>query len=84
MVRKVVEVYECDVCGKQAERYTISYPDGYLVLDRCEKHDRTLSKLREEKGLWTAKNEQGKPRPGAFKVSSLEEIESQRRGQQST
>ena len=36
MVKRTIEVCECDVCGKDAQRYTIGFPDGVLALDRCE------------------------------------------------
>lgn len=78
MVRKTVELYECDVCGKDAERYTVSFPEGgTLALDRCDKHNRKLLALKEEKGSWQQNNVRS-----VFKVSSLEEIEKQRGGAQ--
>jgi hypothetical protein len=74
MVRKTVELFECDICGCEAERYTIAFPDqGILALDRCEKHNKKLLNLREEKGAWTT----GTGR-SVFKVSSLEDIQKQR------
>ncbi len=74
MVRKTVELFECDVCGADAERYTISFPDGgILALDRCERHNKKLVALREEKGAWTT----GSGR-SVFKVSSIEDIEKRR------
>ena len=34
MVRKTVELFECDVCGNPGERYTVTFPeDGTLSLD---------------------------------------------------
>lgn len=76
MVRKTVELYECDVCGKDAERYTIAFPGGgTLALDRCDKHNRKLENLKEEKGSWGQPNTRS-----TFKVSSLEEIQRQRGG----
>lgn len=74
VVRKTVELFECDICGADAKRYTVSYPDdnGILALDRCERHNKKLVALREEKGAWTT----GAGR-SVFKVTSLEEIEKQ-------
>jgi hypothetical protein len=48
----MVESFLCDVCGKEGERYTVQYPDGTLVLDRCDKHNRKLMSLRDEQGTW--------------------------------
>lgn len=76
MVRKTVELYECDVCGKDAERYTVSFPEGgTLALDRCEMHAKKILALKNEKGSWAQSNGRS-----VFKVSSLEEIERQRGG----
>lgn len=75
MVKKTVETYECDVCGEEGERYTISFPDGFLALDRCEKHDKKVVALRNEKGSWVHSQNQR----AVFKVSTLEDIERQRR-----
>lgn len=75
MVRKTVELFECDVCGADGERYTISFPDdGMLALDRCERHAKRIVAFRDEKGSWT--NGSGR---SVFKVSSLEDIEAQRK-----
>lgn len=73
MVRKTVELFECDVCGEPGERYTISFPeDGTLCLDRCEKHARKILALRDEKGTWAQANGRS-----TFKVSSVEDIQKQ-------
>ena len=75
MVRKTVELFECDVCGEDAERYTITFPDlGTLALDRCNKHARKILALKDEKGSWA----QGGNR-SAFKVSSVFDINKQQR-----
>lgn len=71
LVKRTLELFECDVCGKEGERYTVIFPDGQMTLDRCERHNSHLEKLRNEKGSWVAKA------PGArssFKVSSPDEI----------
>lgn len=52
MVKRTLELYECDRCGKEAKRYSISYEDGTLVLDRCETHNKKLEALRDEPGEW--------------------------------
>ena len=73
MVRKTVELFECDVCGEPGERYTVTFPeDGALSLDRCSKHDRKIMALRDEKGTWAQSTNRS-----TFKVSSLEEIQRQ-------
>ena len=76
MVRKTVELFECDVCGDPGERYTITFPeDGALSLDRCSRHNKKLLALRDEKGSWAQSNG-GR---SVFKVSSLEEIQRQKK-----
>lgn len=75
MVRKTVELFECDICGDPGERYTITFPeDGALALDRCGKHNKKIIALREERGSWAQSN----PR-SAFKVSSLDDIKKQKK-----
>lgn len=76
MVKRVVEAFECDLCGDEAERYTVSFRDGYLALDRCLKHSKVLEKLRNEKGTWHAANS---TRVGTFRISTPEEIDAARR-----
>lgn len=70
MVKRTLELYECDRCGKEAKRYSISYEDGTLVLDRCETHNKKLEALREEVGEWLT------PRAGksSFHKSTLAEV----------
>lgn len=76
MVRKTVELYECDVCGRDAERYAVTFPEGgTLALDRCDKHNKKILALKEEKGHWAQSNGRS-----VFKVSSLEDIQRQRGG----
>lgn len=53
MVKRTVELYSCDVCGKDAKRYTVTYEDdGTRVTDRCEKHGARLEALKDEPGEW--------------------------------
>lgn len=70
MVKRTLELFECDKCGNQAKRYSIVFEEGTLVLDRCELHAKQLEKLRDEKGEWLT------PRVGktAFHKSSLSEV----------
>ena len=72
MVKRTLELFECDRCGKEAQRYSISFPngDGVLVLDRCEMHAKKLEAMREEPGEWL------RPREGkqSFHKSSAEEL----------
>ena len=53
MVKVTLERIECDVCGEEGTRYTLSFPDGVKVLDRCEKHEKKIMALKNEKGDWT-------------------------------
>lgn len=70
MVKRTLELFECDRCGNEAKRYSISYEDGTLVLDRCVTHAKKLEALRDEPGEWLT------PRGGktAFHKSSLAEV----------
>lgn len=70
MVRRTLEVFECDVCGNDGKRYTVLFEDGALVMDRCEKHNGKIEKLRDEKGEWRT-NRAGR---SSFHKSSPEEI----------
>lgn len=75
MVRRTVELFECDVCGEDGERYTVTFPEeGVLSLDRCAKHNRKILALKEEKGSWAQSNARS-----TFKVSTPDEILRQRR-----
>lgn len=74
VVKRTLEIYECDVCGKEAVRYSVNFPDGTLTLDRCSQHDSKVQKLRDEKGAWTTKSGAGR---SSFKVSSVEDIQKQ-------
>jgi hypothetical protein len=71
MVKRTLEVFECDRCGKEGQRYSVTFPEGTLVMDRCETHARKIEALREETGEWvqiTAGGRQG------FKKTSLVEL----------
>lgn len=71
MVKRTLELFECDRCGKEGHRYTVTFPeDGTLVLDRCEQHAKKIEALREEPGEWL------QPRGGKqnFRKSSPAEI----------
>lgn len=71
MVRRTLEVFECDKCGKDGKRYTILFEDGALILDRCEAHGKKLEALREETGSWRD-NRAGK---AVFHKSTPEELQ---------
>lgn len=73
-MKKTLETYECDLCGRDAERFVVTYMDGSMLLDRCEKHNTKLLKFREEKGEWVSKEPRGK---ATFKLSSPAEIAKQ-------
>lgn len=75
MARRTLEVFECDICGKEGERYTILYPDGQKVLDRCDRHNSKVLALREEKGEWQQRDGRSQ-----FKISTPDEIMKLREG----
>lgn len=70
MVKRTLELFECDRCGKEAKRYTVLFEEGTKVLDRCELHGRKLEALKEEPGEWVT-TRAGK---AAFKKSSVAEL----------
>lgn len=74
MVRVTLEVYRCDVCGADGERYTVGYRDGVKVLDRCPRHASKLEAFREEKGDWQPNSPKAE-----FKVSTIEDIKKQKK-----
>lgn len=76
VVKVTLERLECDVCGDEAVRYTVSYPDGMKVLDRCERHAKKVLALRDEAGNWSAFTPSTK---GKLTVLSPEEINSRRK-----
>lgn len=80
MVERTFKVYECDLCGKGGQRYVISFPDGSLTLDRCDKDAAPIRALRDQKGSWV------NTQPGAkvpFKVSTPDEIARQKKEKKS-
>ncbi len=70
MVRKTLEVFECDKCGRDGHRYTVLYEDGALVMDRCDTHNKKLEALREETGEWR----EARAMKSTFKKSTPEEL----------
>lgn len=70
MVKRTLELYECDVCGKDGKRYQIVFEDGTKILDRCETHAKKLEAFREEPGEWVT------PKPGkaTFRKSTITEL----------
>lgn len=75
MVKRTLELFECDVCGQEGERYLVTFPDGQMTLDRCGRHNAQIEKLRNEKGSWVTRTANGRT---SFKISSVDEIEEQR------
>lgn len=70
MARRTVELFECDVCGNDADRFTILFPDGTLALDRCSDHSGIVTSLKDEPGQWTSSGDGKTP----FRVTTPEEI----------
>lgn len=71
MVKRTLEVFECDKCGDEGQRYSVTFPDGTLVMDRCETHARKLDALRAEQGEWVQLGATGRQ---GFKKTSLSEL----------
>lgn len=83
MAKVTLEQIECDICRKVGERYTLSFPDGIKVLDRCAAHAKKIFALKEEQGEWTplhlnSNNGRGIGRAGV-KVSTADDIIAQRK-----
>lgn len=70
MARRTVELFECDVCHEEADRFTIQFPDGTLALDRCPEHSGVVTKLKDEPGQWTSSGGGKTP----FRIATTEEI----------
>ena len=70
MVKRTLELFECDRCGKEAKRYTVLFEDGTKVLDRCALHAKKIEALREEAGEWIP------PRGGksSFRKTDIREL----------
>lgn len=75
MAKRTLDIFDCDICGNEGERYTILYPDGNKALDRCENHNDALLALKDEPGQWLS----GGSGKSNFKVSTLEDIERQKK-----
>lgn len=78
MVKRTMEMYECDLCGDEGDRYTVIFPEGALAMDRCERHAAKLLKLRDEKGIWTS--QQARQPKSSFKLSTPDDIKRQQQG----
>lgn len=74
MARRTVEIFECDICHEEADRFTIQFPDGTLALDRCPEHSGPITTLKDEPGQWTPLTGNGKTN---FRIATPEEIISQ-------
>lgn len=70
MVKRTLELFECDVCEAEGLRYQIVFPEGTKILDRCERHAKKIEALRDEQGEWVA------PKSGkaTFRKSSLQDL----------
>lgn len=83
MVKKTLELYECDKCGENGKRYSILFEDGTLLLDRCARHATKIEALRNEQGEWAPITHSGL---GGFRKSNLAElrlaVENGKRGRQ--
>ena len=77
MVKVTHETLECDVCGKPAERYTLAFPDGIKILDRCDQHAKKIMSLKDEPGGWSAIGANSR---GRLTVLTPAEINSMREG----
>ena len=74
MVKRTLEVFECDKCGNEGQRYSVTFPEGTLVMDRCETHAKKLEALRNETGDWVTSSSIGR---NSFKKTSLVELRQQ-------
>lgn len=70
MVKRTLELFECDICGEEGQRYQVVFEEGTKILDRCLRHGKSLEKLRDEQGEWVT------PKSGksSFRKSSLAEL----------
>lgn len=74
MVKKTVELVECDLCGRTAQRYSVTYPEGIMHLDRCSDHDNEVLALKGQPGTWVTMDP-GRRR--GYHKSTLEDIRRQ-------
>jgi hypothetical protein len=78
MARITKEQIICDICQSEGERYTLSFPGGIKVLDRCSKHDRKILALKNEPGEWTVIQQDGH-RKGRIKLVTPDDIQKKRK-----
>jgi hypothetical protein len=78
VAKRTLEQILCDVCESVGERYTLSFPDGIKILDRCSKHDKKIQALREEAGDWTALPTKMTSARGRLEVTNPAEIAAKR------
>lgn len=69
MAKQTIEQFICDICQEVGERYTLSFPDGIKVLDRCSKHDKKIMDLKEEVGDWTSLTSRPSVRRGQLELT---------------
>ena len=72
-MKRTLELYDCDKCGNEGQRYSVVFPEGALVMDRCELHAKKLEALRSEVGEWVHTQSLGR---NSFKKSTLVELRS--------
>ena len=77
MAKVTLEHIECDVCHTRGERYTISFPEGMKILDRCNSHAKKIIAFKNEPGEWTDLPTGARGRAG-LKISTAEDIARQR------
>ncbi len=77
VVKVTREEIECDVCAEIGTRYTVNYPDGIKVLDRCDKHAKDILKLKDAPGTWSPMK--GGSTRGRLQVLTPQEISAKRR-----
>lgn len=70
MVKRTLEVFECDICGEDGQRYQIVFAEGTKILDRCPRHAKNIEKLRDEKGEW----QQPKQGKATFRKSTIGDL----------
>ena len=71
MVKRTLELFDCDKCGNEGKRYSVTFEDGTLVMDRCSVHAKKLEALRDEQGEWMVGTQLGR---NSFRKTSLTEL----------
>lgn len=79
-VKVTLERLVCDVCQEDGARYTIAFPDGTKILDRCEKHAKKIIALRDEVGDWSPLES----RKSGIEVVTVAEVAARRKASNGT